>query len=265
MCSTSQSNQCALQGSCAPRPAPLMSGESICEERHKEAASVQSEKKLYATAETLLLAELVLTSEVSKTTFSKPFQYSNQWSHSRCIRCHELKATILLLKLRRDVIFQTSFPLCGVGKNYCSLTKVMVDNLLVIGWAGLFLVQWGNLIAILKITNETVCKIKLQLTVQRLPLTFTSIANDFFPHLPSAWSFFLIGNCNERKWRKVQGFLFLEAFFSAMKWQWQEVTWNTDCFVLVLLKHCDPRCLITVLVQLMDLWALINYKPNCHF
>jgi len=64
--------------------------------------------------------------------------------------------------------------------------KLAVDNLLVIGWTGLFLVQWGNLIAIHKISKETVCKIKLQLTVQRLPLTLTSIANDFFLHLPSA-------------------------------------------------------------------------------
>lgn len=98
-------------------------------------------------------------------------------------------------------------------KNYCSLTKLTADNLLVIGWTDLFLVQRGNLIAIHKISNETVCKIKLQLTVQRLPLTFTSIANDFFPRLPSAWSFLMIGDCNERKGRKVQGLHFVEAFF----------------------------------------------------
>lgn len=70
----------------------------------------------------------------------------------------------------------------------------------------------GNLIAIHKISNEAVCKIQLQLTVQRLPLTFTSIANDFFPHLPSAWSFLMIGDCNEKRGRKVQGFHFVEAF-----------------------------------------------------
>lgn len=63
--------------------------------------------------------------------------------------------------------------------------KLTVDNLLVIGWTDLFLVQQGNLIAIHKTSNEAVCKIKLQLTVQHLPLPFTSIVNDFFPHLPS--------------------------------------------------------------------------------
>lgn len=76
--------------------------------------------------------------------------------------------------------------------------KLTVDNLLVIGWTDLFLVQQGNLIAIHKISSEAVCKIKLQLTVQRLPLTFTSIANDFFPHLPSARSFLMTGDCIER-------------------------------------------------------------------
>lgn len=62
--------------------------------------------------------------------------------------------------------------------------KLTVDNLLVIGWTDLFLVQQGNLTATRKTSNETVCKTKLQLTVQYLPLLFTSIVNDFFPHLP---------------------------------------------------------------------------------
>lgn len=70
----------------------------------------------------------------------------------------------------------------------------------------------GNLIAIHKISNEAVCKIKLQLTVQRLPLTFTSIANDFSPHLPSACSFLMIGDRNEERGRKVQGFHFVAVF-----------------------------------------------------
>lgn len=62
--------------------------------------------------------------------------------------------------------------------------KLTVDNLLVIGWTDLFLVQQGNLIATHKTSNETVCKTKLQLTVQHFPLPFTSTVNDSFPHLP---------------------------------------------------------------------------------
>lgn len=143
--------------------------------------------------------------------------------------------------------------------------KLTLDNLLVIEWTDLFLVLWGNLIAIHKISIETVCKIKLQLTVQRLPLTFTSIANDFFPHLPSAWSFLLIGDCNERKEREIQGFNFMKAFFP--KEMAVAGGHSKHCLLCIdivkalwpiLLEHCD-------LLQLMDLSAQINYKTDSHF
>lgn len=146
--------------------------------------------------------------------------------------------------------------------------KLTVDNLLVIGWTDLFLVQQGNLIAIHKTSNETVCKIKLQLTVQRLFLPFTSIVNDFFPHLPSASSFLMIGDCHEgekgaRIW--LCGGLFCKRNGCGMRSVgWGRLKHWLLCIGIVktlwptLLGQCD-------LLQLMALSAQINYKTDNHF
>lgn len=198
----------------------------------------------------------------SKTT---PIWWAGNLLWAHYLSWIENNCPVTALKSGRGRIFSSFLSPCGIGKNYCSLMKLTVDNLLVIGWTDLFLVQWGNLIAIHKISNETVCKIKLQLTVQCLPLTFTSIANDFFPHLPSAWSFLMIGDCNERKRRKVQGFHFVEAFFpKEMAVAWGHLKHWLLCIGIVkalwptLPEHCD-------LLQLMDPSAQTNYKTDSHF
>lgn len=75
----------------------------------------------------------------------------------------------------------------------------------------------------------------------------------------------MIGDCNERKGRKVQGFNFVEAFFPkeiAVAWghlkHWLLCIGIVKALWPTLLERCD-------LLQLMDPSAQINYKTDSHF